>query len=155
MPSADFRCAVDAPCGLFSPPVKRTHTGSPGVNTMLSVRKRRVYAPGPIMDRGLNPVLRTGPSQIRLTRLLFVAPYFCVIPPRRDRLLQRHCYQYPVAITLCPSPPSGWARDLLLTELPVPKAHPLDIEPCPAHNKSVQWTRISAALISARLLARH
>jgi hypothetical protein len=125
----------------------RTHDGSPGVNTMLSVRRRRVYAPGPIMDRGLNPVLRTRPSQIRLTRLLYVAPYFRVIPPRRDRLLQRHCCQYPVAITLCPSPPSGWARDLLLTELPVPKAHPLDIVPYPAHNNKVNQTaRTSAAL---------
>jgi hypothetical protein len=92
-------------------------------------------------------VLRTRPSQIRLTRLLYVAPYFRVIPPRRDRLLQRHCCQHPVAITLCPSPPSGWARDLLLTELPVPKAHPLDIVPYPAHNQAIHQSPLSAAFL--------
>jgi hypothetical protein len=51
-----------------------TRNGSPGVNTMLSVRERRVYASGPIMDRGLKTVLRPGPSRTRLYSLAVRRP---------------------------------------------------------------------------------
>jgi len=41
-----------------------------------------------MMDRGLKTVLRPGPNQPRLTRLLYVAPYIRVILLKQDCLLQ-------------------------------------------------------------------
>ena len=129
--------------------LKRTRNGSPGVNTYLSTRKRRVYAPGPIMDRGLNPVLRTRPSQIRLTRFLYVAPCVCDSPPRRTRFLQKPCYQDPVAVSLSPSPPSGWVRDLPTALLSRAAAHLIEYVPSPAHNKSFHMDSANSRATSA------
>lgn len=72
--------------------MERTHNGSPGVSTILSVRRRRVYAPGPVMDRGLKLVLQPGPSRIRLYSLAVRRPvlsrYPTVVgPPPSEALL--------------------------------------------------------------------
>jgi len=75
------------------------------------------------------------PAGFACTRLLFVAPYFRVIPPRRDRLLPKVGCQGPRCDNATPFASIRLGQGLALDKLPVPKAHPLDIVPCPAHNQ--------------------
>ena len=73
----------------------RTHNGSPGVNTMLSVRERRVYASGPVMDGGLKTVLRPGPSRTRLYSLAVRRPVLSRYPASAGPPPSEVCCQGP------------------------------------------------------------
>ena len=61
-----------------------------------------------IMDRGLCLVLQARPTHARLTRFLFVTPYFRGTLPQQGYCLPKYRHRYPVVIPLHPSPPSGW-----------------------------------------------
>jgi len=87
------------------------------------------------------------PAGFACARLLFVAPYFRVIPPRRDRLLSFEvCCQGPRCDNATPFASIRLGQGLALDKLPVPKAHPLDIVPCPAHNNHFEATQGSRDL---------
>jgi hypothetical protein len=102
MPSADFSHGIGVGYPTLSYNFSRTrlpeaHESSPGVNTRLSVRGRRVYATDPYtMDRGLNLVLQAGPDQFRLTRFLYVIPHIRATLPWQSCLLQGSVAEYPL-----------------------------------------------------------
>jgi len=75
------------------------------------------------------------PAGFACTRLLFVAPYFRVIPPPFEV-----CCQGPRCDNATPFASIRLGQGLALDKLPVPKAHPLDIVPCPAHNNRLNQT---------------
>jgi len=99
VPSADFFHAVGAGCPALSHFLP--HAASRGAwkisrgkhmsfsTWMPSIRAEL------IMDRGLYLVLQARPTHARLTRFLFVTPYFRGTLPQRSHCLPRHRHRIP------------------------------------------------------------
>ncbi len=115
MPSADFCCVMVAPYGLISPYGQRGR--SPGVNTYLSAHERRVYVFGLrwIEDFALCcRLVPPKPPQLGSC----TSPRVFAIPYRgRAASFPGTIAGYPVAISLYPSPPSGWVWNLMSLKL--------------------------------------
>jgi len=115
MPSADFCCVMVAPYGLISPYGQRGR--SPGVNTYLSAHERQVYVFGLrwIEDFALCcRLVPPKPPQLGSC----TSPRAFAIPYRgRAASFPSTIAGYPVAISLYPSPPSGWVWDLMSLKL--------------------------------------
>ena len=116
MPSADFFHAVKAGC----PALSQFSSHETFHGTWKTSRGKHMsfntWAPSIrtelIMDRGLCLVLQARPTHARLTRFLFVTPYFRGTLPQQGYCLPKYRHRYPVVIPLHPSPPSGWVWDL-------------------------------------------
>ena len=74
--------------------------------------------------------------QARLTRFLFIAPCVCGTLPQQGGFLPEHRRRYPVAITLYPSPPSGWVWDLLNFQIKSKLSAPLRLRDVPGTQPS-------------------
>ena len=65
------------------------------------------------MDRGLNLVLQTGPTDTCLNSISVRHPVLLRYSTSVEPLPSEGTVTgYPVVLALCPSPPSGWAWDL-------------------------------------------
>ncbi len=88
------------------------HERSPGVNTCLSVRERRVYGHTLRWIEDFVLLCRLVPVWTPYTRFLYVTPYLRGTLPWQGGFLPKYRHRYPVAIPLYPSPPPGWVWDL-------------------------------------------
>jgi hypothetical protein len=129
MPSADFCRVIVAPYGLISPYGQLSR--SPGVNTYLSTRERRVYAFGLRWIEDFALCCRLVPPKPPQLGSCSSPRVFAVPCRSRAASFPGTIAGYPVAIPLYPSPPSGWVWDLLSSLIQGKLSAPLRIRAVP------------------------